>query len=62
MLDKIKKLCKERNTSIPKLEDELGFGRGTIYKWEFVSPSVANLKRVADYLGCTLDELANNDS
>jgi len=62
MLDKIKKMCKERNISIPKLEDELGLGRGTIYKWESVSPSVVNLKKVADFLGCTLDELANNDS
>jgi len=57
MVEKIKALCKERNTSIPKLEDELQLGRGTIYKWESVSPSVANLKKVADYFGCSLDEL-----
>lgn len=57
MVEKIKALCKERNISIPKLEDELQLGRGTIYKWEFVSPSVANLKKVADYFGCSLDEL-----
>ena len=57
LLDKIKEKCTEKNISVVKLEDTLGFGRGTIYKWENVSPSVNNLKKVADYLGCTVDEL-----
>ena len=57
ILEKIKFLCKEHNTSIPKLETELGFGAGTIYKWDEVSPSVHYLKKVADYFGCTVDEL-----
>lgn len=57
LLIRIKQLCLERKTSIPKLENELGFGAGTIYKWETASPSVQNLKKVADYFNCTIDEL-----
>ena len=57
LLDQIKFQCKKHNTSVVKLEDSLGFGRGTIYKWAEVSPSVQNLKKVADYFGCTIDEL-----
>ena len=61
LLDKIKVKCVEKNTSIAKLEDELGFGRGTIYKWETVSPSAYSLKKVADYLGCTVDDLLKEE-
>ncbi len=59
LLDKIKQKCAEKNISVVKLEDYLGFGRGTIYKWETVSPSVNNLKKVADYLGCSIDDLVS---
>ena len=57
LLEQIKIQCKKHNTSVVKLEDELGFGRGTIYKWENVSPTIQNLKKVADYFGCTIDDL-----
>ena len=57
LLEQIKIQCKKHNTSVAKLEDELGFGRGTIYKWENVSPTIQNLKKVADYFGCTIDDL-----
>ncbi|HJI10412.1 MAG TPA: helix-turn-helix domain-containing protein [Phascolarctobacterium faecium] len=53
----IKNLCKSKKISINQLEKDLGFGSGTIYKWQSVSPSVDNLKKVADFFGCTLDEL-----
>lgn len=44
------------------LEKELGFGNGTIGKWQKASPSVDKLKKVADWFGVTLDELlATND-
>lgn len=57
LLEQIKIQCKKHNTSVVKLEDELGLGRGTIYKWENVSPTIQNLKKVADYFGCTIDDL-----
>ena len=57
ILEKIKQLCEKNGTNITRLEDELGFGRGTIRKWSEVSPSVNNLKKVADYFKCSVDEL-----
>ena len=39
------------------MEKEVGLGFGTVYKWGKVSPSVDNLKLVADYFGVTIDQL-----
>lgn len=48
----------EKNLSIAGLEKEAGLGNGVIVKWfGKVNPSVDSLKKVADVLGCTLDEL-----
>lgn len=57
MLEIIQNLCKEKGTSIFKLEKELGFGNGTIYKWDKSSPAVDKLKKVAEYLGVSTDFL-----
>ncbi|MFR1801741.1 MAG: helix-turn-helix domain-containing protein [Faecalispora jeddahensis] len=63
ILDNIKRLCRERKTNITNLEKEVGIGFGTVYKWGKVSPSVDNLKLVADYFGVTVDYLlAENDT
>lgn len=61
LLEQIKFHCQKQGTTIPKLEKELGFGSGTIYKWETVSPSAYSLKKVADYLGCTVDDLLKEE-
>jgi transcriptional regulator with XRE-family HTH domain len=50
-------LCKERNITISKLEKEVGLGNGTIGRWERVSPTVENAKKVADFFGVTVDSL-----
>ena len=57
ILDNIKRLCRERKTNITNMEKEVGLGFGTVYKWGKVSPSVDNLKLVADYFGVTIDQL-----
>lgn len=43
--------------TINGLEAQLGFGRGSIYKWDSHTPSVAKMKDVADVLGVTVDDL-----
>jgi transcriptional regulator with XRE-family HTH domain len=53
----IRRLCLERDVSIPDLERALGLGAGTIYKWKKSSPKIENLRRVADFFGVTVDEL-----
>lgn len=57
ILDNIKRLCREHKTNITNMEKEVGLGFGTVYKWGKVSPSVDNLKLVADYFGVTVDDL-----
>lgn len=54
-------LCKERKISVSKLEREVGLGNGTIKTWQKSSPSVDNLKLVADYFGVTVDALMRTD-
>ena len=50
MLDKIKALCKEKKTSISKLEKQLGFGNGVIGRWDKAVPSYERLAAVANAL------------
>lgn len=56
-IDKLAAMCKERGISFRKLEKECGLGNGIIARWKTSSPTVANLKAVADYFGVTVDEL-----
>lgn len=39
----------------------MGFGNGTISRWDNSSPTVANLKKVADYFGVTMEELLSQE-
>ena len=57
ILKKVSELCKKKGISIAKLERELGIGNGTVGKWASSSPTVDNVKKVADYFGVTVDEL-----
>lgn len=58
----ISTLCKENKISIARLEKELGIGNGTIGRWEKSSPTVENLKKVADYFGVTVNDLISQAS
>lgn len=53
----IKKLCSENNTSIPKLEKELGFGNGAIYNWDKSSPGADKIVKVANFFKVSADYL-----
>lgn len=57
MVSKIKRLCKEQGKTIFSLEQECGFGNGTIHKWDRNSPSVAKVMAVADALDVSLYDL-----
>lgn len=50
-------LCKGKGISISKLEKETGLGNGTVGRWEKSSPSVENVKKVADYFEVSVDYL-----
>ena len=54
-------LCRKNGISIAKLEKEAGIGNGTIGRWEKSSPSVDNLKKVADHFCVSIDSLLASD-
>ena len=58
--DRINELCKERGISITALEEELGFGRGSIGKLKKgTTMSSTRLQKIADRLETTTDYLLN---
>lgn len=57
LYDNVKSMCKEKHTNVFTLENDLGFPRSSICKWNENIPSVAKVQRVAEKLGVSLDEL-----
>lgn len=57
VLERIQLLCKEKGMNPSNLEVELGFGRGTLYKWNKSSPNTDRLSAVADYFDVSMDWL-----
>jgi len=43
-----------------KLETELGFARSSIYKWNKHQPGIEKIKKVADYLGVSMEYLLSD--
>lgn len=57
----VEKFCAEKGISISQLEREVGLANATIRRWTSCSPTVENLKKVADYFGVTVDELLKEE-
>ena len=59
LYENVMKLCQDKNLKVTVLESELGFGRGTIGKWNNGKGhmSVSHIKKLADYFGVSIDEL-----
>ena len=63
MNDKIRQMREEVGLSQQKLADSIGVGRTTVTMWETGAntPPTKMLKVLAKVLGCTVDELLNNE-
>ena len=61
MVDKIRQLCKESGKTLASLERSLGIGNGVIARWDTHKPSVDRVKAVADFFGCTVDDLLSEE-
>ena len=61
LLKNIKTLCKQRNITLAELERFIGFGNGTVGRWDCKRPSIDRVKEVADYFGVTIDELLKGE-
>jgi transcriptional regulator with XRE-family HTH domain len=57
MYNKVKRLCDARGISIHKFEADIGLANGAVGKWKTVTPTLANVKKVADYFGISVDAL-----
>ena len=55
--ERIKALCDERVIPIYQLEAKAGVANGTIGAWRSADPKASTLKKVADALGVTVDDL-----
>ena len=55
LYEKIQEICNSKGITVSGLEKDLGFSNSTIRKWQNSSPSIENLKKVADYFGVTVD-------
>lgn len=58
--DKIKEICRKKGVSVRQVEINAGLPTGAISKWNESSPTVKNLKAVADVLKVKIDKLIEN--
>lgn len=59
--ERIRVLANSKGMSLPNLESELGFGNGTILKWDKSAPNTDKLSKVADYFGVSIDYLLGRE-
>ncbi|MGP3782368.1 helix-turn-helix domain-containing protein [Paenibacillus sp. 1A_MP2] len=57
IVENIKSLCDAKGTSIPRVEKELGFGRGSIYNWEKSSPSIDKIEKIAKHFNVSINRI-----
>lgn len=57
LVDRIKILCIQNGTNLSKLEKEAELGCGTISKWSGASPTCANIQKISEHFGVTIDFL-----
>lgn len=61
LLENITRLCRENKVTIAKLERETGISNGTISRWGTSSPTVENVRKVAEFFGVTVDALISEE-
>ena len=57
IFDNVRHLCREKGISNTKLEDDLGFARSSVCKWNKNEPGIRKVQKVANYLGVSIEEL-----
>lgn len=57
IFDNVSRRAVEKGISINSLEEKAGIATGSIYKWKTASPTVRTVSKVAEVLGCSVDDL-----
>ena len=55
--EKIKELAKKRGKSLGQVEEDLGYGRNTLYKIKNSTPNAERIAEVANYFNVSTDYL-----
>ena len=53
----VRAVCERQRYPITRLEKDCGFSQGTIHRWDRTIPQIDKFEKVADVLGCSIDEL-----
>ena len=61
MLKTIRNIAKQKGIPLAKIERACELGERSLYRWDTNYPSVDKVKKVADYLGVTVDELLKEE-
>lgn len=61
LYEKIKLLAEGQKISIRRLEENLGYGNGTIRRWEKQTPGIDKVQSVADYFNVSVDYLLGRE-
>lgn len=61
-LNCLKQIAKEKRYTIASLERACGFSEGAIKRWAMITPGIDKVEKVADVLGCSIDELCGRAS
>lgn len=57
IVEQVQALCEEAKITFAQLEKALGFGNGTIRRWNENFPSIKKVLKVADYFEVSIDYL-----
>ena len=61
LYEQIRDIAKTKGYSVNKLEQELGFARSSINKFNKNKPSIDKLQQIADFLDVSVDYLTTGD-
>lgn len=61
MLEKVKKIAKEKGLSIAALENKAEIGNGTISRWDKSKPNLKTLEKIAAVLDVSVTDLLEQD-
>ena len=63
-IERIQKMLDEKNIKPSKMSKDLGFSSGLFSQWKsgLQKPSASKIKKIAEYLGCSIDYLVGNEN
>lgn len=60
--ERLKSLAKENNKSFNQIEEDLGYGKNTLYNYKIQNPTQERLLELANYFNVSTDYLLGNSS